>query len=80
LIGTRATVLDDAVIGEDCIIAAGSLLPPGMNVPDGSVVMGLPGRVVREIRDDERAYIRRVVEGYVELARRHADGDFRPYA
>jgi gamma-carbonic anhydrase len=76
LIGTRATVLDDCEIGEDCIVAAGALLPPGMMVPSRSVVMGLPGAVVREIRDEERAYIRRVVRGYVELARRHAAGEF----
>ena len=79
LIATRATVLDDCEIGADCIIAAGALLPPGTIVPDGSVVMGLPGTVVRGIRDEERAYVRRVVEGYVELARRHAAGEFRPY-
>jgi carbonic anhydrase/acetyltransferase-like protein (isoleucine patch superfamily) len=79
LVGTRATLLDDCVVGEDCIIAAGALLPPGMTVPDGSVVMGMPGQVVRPIRDQERAYIRRVVQGYVELARRHAAGEFRAY-
>lgn len=71
LIGIHATILDDAVIGQDCVIAAGALVPPGMKVPDGSVVMGMPGKIVRTIRDDERDYIRFVVEGYVELARRY---------
>ncbi len=80
LIGTRATVLDDCEIGDDCLIAAGALLPPGTIVPDGSVVMGIPGKVVRTIRDDERAYIRRVVTGYIELAKRHVAGDFAPYS
>lgn len=80
LIGTRATVLDDCVIGEDCLVAAGALVTPGTVVPSGSVVMGMPARVVREIRDDERAYIRRVVSGYVDLARRHAAGEFKPYS
>lgn len=79
LIATRATVLDDCEIGEDCIIAAGALLSPGTVVPDGSVVMGVPGSVVRSIRDEERAYIHRVAYGYVELARRHAAGEFRAY-
>ncbi len=78
LIGIRATVLDDSEIGEDCLIAAGALLPPGTIVPDGSVVMGTPGKVVRAIRDEERAYIQRVLRDYVALARRHADGEFRP--
>jgi carbonic anhydrase/acetyltransferase-like protein (isoleucine patch superfamily) len=80
LIGTRATVLDDCEIGADCLIAAGALLPPGMIVPDGSVVMGLPAKVVRPIRDDERTYIRYVIETYLTLARRHHEGDFPPYA
>jgi carbonic anhydrase/acetyltransferase-like protein (isoleucine patch superfamily) len=76
LIGTRATVLDDAEIGEDCLIAAGALVAPGTVIPDGSVVMGMPGKVVRSIRPEERAYIERVVRGYLELARRHAEGEF----
>jgi carbonic anhydrase/acetyltransferase-like protein (isoleucine patch superfamily) len=80
LIGIRAAVLDDAEIGEDCLVGAGSVVVPGMVVPPGSVVMGSPARVVRPIRDEERAYIRRVIEGYVDLARRHAAGEFRPIA
>lgn len=79
LIGTRATVLDDCEIGEDCLIAAGALLTPGTIVPDGSVVMGMPGKVVRSIRREEREYIRRVTEGYLQLARDHAAGRFRPF-
>jgi gamma-carbonic anhydrase len=78
LIGTRATVLDDCEIGEDCIVAAGAVVPPKTVVPDGSVVMGVPGRVVRPIRPDERDYLRYVVERYLELARRHAAGEFPP--
>lgn len=78
LIGIRATVLDDSEIGEDCLIAAGALVTPGTIVPDGSVVMGTPGKVVRAIRDEERAYIQRVLGDYVALARRHAEGEFKP--
>jgi carbonic anhydrase/acetyltransferase-like protein (isoleucine patch superfamily) len=79
LIGTRATVLDDCEIGEDCLIAAGSLLTPRTIVPDGSVVMGMPGKVVRPIRDEEREYIRYVVRNYLTLAEAHAAGRFAPY-
>lgn len=79
LVGTRATVLDDCEIGEDCLIAAGSLLPPGTVVPSGSLVVGTPAKVVRETRDEDRAYIRRVVETYLDLARRHAAGEFPFY-
>ena len=76
LIGNHATILDDAQIGGDCLIAAGAVLSPGTIIPDGSVVMGLPARVVRPIRDTERAYIARIVAGYLDLARRHAEGEF----
>jgi gamma-carbonic anhydrase len=79
LIGSRAIVLDDCEVGEDCLVAAGSLLAPGTVVPPGSVVMGTPGRVVRAITDPDRAYIRRILTNYVELAKRHAAGEFRPY-
>lgn len=79
LIGTRATVLDDCEIGENCLIAAGALLTPRTVVPDGSVVMGVPGKVVREVRDEEREYIRYVVTRYVELAQRHVAGEFESY-
>lgn len=79
LIGTRATVLDDCEIGSDCLIAAGALLTPRTIVPDGSVVMGLPGRIVRPIRDEERAYVRYVVDRYLDLTRRHLAGEFAAY-
>ncbi|HOB73061.1 MAG TPA: gamma carbonic anhydrase family protein [Phycisphaerae bacterium] len=79
LIGIGATVLDDCEIGEDCIIAAGAVLAPGTIVPDGSVVMGVPGKIVRPIREEERAYVHRVVHGYIELARQYAAGVFKPY-
>ncbi len=79
LIGTRATLLDECEIGEDCLIAAGALLTPRTIVPDGSVVMGSPGKVVRPIRDDERDYIRYVLRNYVTLAEAHAAGRFAPY-
>ncbi len=80
LIATRATVLDDAEIGQDCIVGAGAVVPPGTVIPDGSVVVGMPGKIARPMRDKDREYIRRVVEYYVELAKRHADGEFKPYA
>jgi carbonic anhydrase/acetyltransferase-like protein (isoleucine patch superfamily) len=77
LVGIRATVLDDVVVGCECIVAAGAVVVPGAEVPDGSVVMGAPARVVRAITDEDRAYIRHVVETYQELAARHAAGEFR---
>jgi carbonic anhydrase/acetyltransferase-like protein (isoleucine patch superfamily) len=55
LIGMGAIVLDGAVIGDDCLVGAGALVTPGMQVPPGMLVLGNPARVVRALRDDERA-------------------------
>ncbi len=76
LIGIGAIVLDGCIIGRDCIIAAGALLPPNTEIPDGKMVMGMPAKIVREVTDEERAYIRHVIENYVQLGRLHARGDY----
>ncbi|MFL2792263.1 MAG: gamma carbonic anhydrase family protein, partial [Paracoccaceae bacterium] len=49
LIGMGATILNGAVIGENCLIGAGSLIPEGKVIPPGSLVMGVPGKVIREL-------------------------------
>ncbi|MEJ6398256.1 gamma carbonic anhydrase family protein [Yoonia sp. 208BN28-4] len=51
LIGMGATVLNGAVIGKNCLIGAGALITEGKVIPDGSLVMGAPGKVVRELDD-----------------------------
>jgi carbonic anhydrase/acetyltransferase-like protein (isoleucine patch superfamily) len=56
LIGMGATVLNGAVIGRDCLIGAGALVTEGKVIPDGSLVMGAPGRVVRQL--DEAGIVR----------------------
>lgn len=53
LIGMGATILDNAVIGEQCIIGAHTLIPKGMVIPPRSLVIGSPGKVQRTITDDE---------------------------
>lgn len=53
LIGMGATILDNAQIGEYCIIGAHTLIPKGMIIPPRSLVIGTPGRVSRQIRSDE---------------------------
>ncbi|MDD4658632.1 MAG: gamma carbonic anhydrase family protein [Eubacteriales bacterium] len=53
LIGMGAIILDGAEIGENCLIAAGSLVPPGKTIPPNSLVMGQPGRVVRQLTQAE---------------------------
>ncbi|NLX15031.1 MAG: gamma carbonic anhydrase family protein, partial [Phycisphaerales bacterium] len=80
LIGIRATILDGCETGDDCMIAACALLPPRTVVPDGSLVMGMPGKVVRPVSERERIYIRSIVEDYIQLANDHQAGKYHPYA
>ncbi|MBI5863232.1 MAG: gamma carbonic anhydrase family protein [Planctomycetes bacterium] len=76
LIGIGSTVLDDAEIGEGSLVGAAALVPPGMIVPPGKVVVGIPARVIRDVTDEDRAYISFVIENYVRLGRVHASGTY----
>jgi carbonic anhydrase/acetyltransferase-like protein (isoleucine patch superfamily) len=69
LIGMHATVLSGAIVGRDSIIGAAALVPEGVRIPPGSLVLGIPGRVVRPLRPEEIAGIRRSADGYVRRAR-----------
>src|SRR6202034_3139889 len=64
LIGNGAIVLDRARIGSHCIIAAGTLVPPDREVPDGSVVMGAPARLVRQANAQDLAMIAQAAAHY----------------
>jgi carbonic anhydrase/acetyltransferase-like protein (isoleucine patch superfamily) len=76
LIGIGARVLSRSRIGSRCLIAAGAVVPPDMVVPDGHVVMGIPGRVVRPVNEEDLRYLQWVAAHYVELARKYAKGEF----
>ena len=65
LIGMGAIVLDHSVIEDECIIAAGTVVPPRMHVPRRSLVRGNPGKVVRTLRDDELLLIDGGVQAYL---------------
>lgn len=71
LIGMGATVLGRTKIGSHCLIAAGAVVPPGLEVPDGMVVMGVPGKITRPLTDKEREYLAWLGPHYVKLARLH---------
>jgi carbonic anhydrase/acetyltransferase-like protein (isoleucine patch superfamily) len=79
LIGIKAVVLNHAVIGRECLIGACALIPEGKVIPDRSLVMGTPGKVVRTLTDAEVAGIRAIAAGYVANARRYLTG-FAPAA
>jgi carbonic anhydrase/acetyltransferase-like protein (isoleucine patch superfamily) len=74
LIGMGATVLSQVVIGQECLVAAGAVVPPGTVVPDRHVVMGVPGKVVRPVKEDELKYMRWLPGHYVALARGYLEG------
>ena len=72
LIGMHATLLNHSVVGKNCIIGAGALVPEGMVIPDNSVAVGVPARVIKTIRDDQLAHNIENAEAYVEMGRQHA--------
>jgi carbonic anhydrase/acetyltransferase-like protein (isoleucine patch superfamily) len=64
-------ILNYAVIGRECLIGACTLIPEGKRIPDRSLVMGTPGKVVRSLTDEEVARSRWIAAHYVENARRY---------
>lgn len=72
LIGMGSILLDNALIGRQSLVAAGSVVPPRMVVPPYSMVRGTPGKVVRELSEDERLEGRRGAAHYMDLATAHA--------
>jgi len=74
LIGNGAIVLDRARIGRFSVIAAGTLITPDKVIPEGVMVMGAPGKIVRELTDAERAMIAHGWQHYVAAGRRYRQG------
>jgi carbonic anhydrase/acetyltransferase-like protein (isoleucine patch superfamily) len=79
LIGMGAILLSGCEIGEECLIAAGTVVTEMRRIPPRSVVMGAPGKVVREVRAEEVQRTREICAGYLEMAQRYARGDFSPH-
>ena len=66
IIGMGSTILDHAEIGEECIIGANTLIPSGKKIPPRSLVVGSPGKVVRELNDRDLELIQLSIDTYVE--------------
>lgn len=77
LIGMGATVLNGAKIGKNCLIGAGALITEGKEIPDGSLVMGAPGKVVRSLDDSAFQMLRASALHYQERALKFRD-DLKP--
>jgi len=73
LIGINSVVLGRAVIGKNCIVAAGAVVSPGTEVPDGQVAMGVPAKVVRPVRQSELLEMQKNNRHYIELAKEHSE-------
>lgn len=78
LIGNGAIVLDRASIGRHCIVAAGSLVPPDREIPEGSVVMGAPAKLVRSVTAADLQMIAHGAAHYQERMRAYRAG-LRPF-
>ena len=74
LIGMGATVLNGARIGKNCLIGAGALITEGKEIPDGSLVMGAPGKVVRQLDETAIQGLAKSALGYQANMRRFRDG------
>jgi carbonic anhydrase/acetyltransferase-like protein (isoleucine patch superfamily) len=71
LIGNNATLLEDAEVGDLCIVAAGTVVGSGKAVPDGSVVVGVPGKVRGRVSAEQRQRLERGSSVYVDLTQRY---------
>jgi len=71
LIGIKSVILNRAKIGRNCIIGANTLITEGKQIPDGSLVMGSPGKVVRQVTPEEIVMLTAQAAHYVENARRY---------
>ncbi|MEY5100829.1 MAG: hypothetical protein RJA36_3548 [Pseudomonadota bacterium] len=74
LIGIGAVVLNGARIGRNCLVAAGALVTEGKEFPDGSMIMGSPAKLVRQLTPEQIEGLRRSAEHYIGNARRYQGG------
>ena len=74
LIGIGAIVLNGAKIGKNCLVGAGSLVTEGKEFPDGSMILGSPAKVVRELTSEQMEGVRKSAKGYMANAQRYKSG------
>lgn len=79
IVGMGAIVMNGVEVGEDCIIAAGALLTQNKKIPANSLVVGAPGKVVRELTEEERERIRKNAKHYAKMSAEHKAGEHELY-
>jgi carbonic anhydrase/acetyltransferase-like protein (isoleucine patch superfamily) len=71
LIGIKSVIMNGAVIGKNCLIGANTLIAEGKSIPEGSLVLGSPGKVVRQLKPEEIARVNETADHYVENFKRY---------
>ena len=77
LVGIKSVIMNGAVVGKNCIIGANALIPERKVIPDGSLVLGSPARIIRPVTDEEIVSIRLNSQHYVENFKRY-QAEFKP--
>lgn len=73
LIGINSVIMNDVVIGDDCLIGSNTLLTEGKQIPPRSLVVGSPGKIIRELSDEEVAEITEFSDRYVRNSKRYRE-------
>ncbi|TFD98255.1 gamma carbonic anhydrase family protein [Jeotgalibacillus salarius] len=77
LIGMGSIILDGAEIGEGAFVGAGSLVPPGKKIPAGMMAFGRPAKVIREVNEEDRKDMERIVREYAEKAQLYKKAEMK---
>jgi carbonic anhydrase/acetyltransferase-like protein (isoleucine patch superfamily) len=77
LIAMGAVLLNGVHVGSGSIIGAGAVLPEGKRIPENSLVIGVPGRIVRQTTNEERERIKRTVDAYLDLSDQYRKGRWK---
>ena len=73
LIGMNATVLNNAKIGKNSIVGAGAVVSEGKEFPEGSLILGVPGKAIKEVNPEQIEHIAYNAQHYVDLAKEYKD-------
>ena len=77
LIGSGANILNEAIIGSNSIVAAGTVVTPRTVIPPYSMVMGVPGKVVKKITEEELVFLKKHAEDYVKLMKEYKENNIK---
>jgi carbonic anhydrase/acetyltransferase-like protein (isoleucine patch superfamily) len=73
LVGINSVVMNGARIGPHSLIGANTLIPEGKEIPEGVLVLGSPGKIVRDLKQEEKDYLLKIAQGYVDRGRFYND-------